>query len=127
MKSLDPEVEYSNETYEPFLTVTVEIKGKRNLEEALDLYIKGDILDGEDKYFCEEINRKIDAQKRCFFKNLPNTLIITLKRFEFDFTTMLRVKVNDYFEFPLDFNAFKWTRDHLIEDLQDYDPTQYAY
>lgn len=40
---------------------------------------------------------------------------------------MLRIKVNDYFEFPLEFNMFKWTRDHLVEakELQDYSEYQY--
>lgn len=38
--------------------------------------------------------------KRCSIKSLPNTLVITLKRFEFDYNTFQRVKVNDYFEFP---------------------------
>jgi ubiquitin C-terminal hydrolase len=81
----------------------------------LDLFVKADVLDGENKYFCEDVNKKIDVQKRCYFKKLPNTFIIHLKRFEFDFNTMLRIKVNDYFEFPLEFNMFKWTRDHLVE------------
>jgi hypothetical protein len=38
---------------------------------------------------------------RCSIKSLPNTVVIHLKRFEFDYNTMLRHKMNDYFEFPL--------------------------
>lgn len=60
-KSLDNEIEFSRESEEPFLTVTIEIKHKNCLEEALDLFIKPDILDGENKYYCDEIERKIDA------------------------------------------------------------------
>lgn len=30
---------------------------------------------------------------------------------------MLKLKVNDYFEFPLEINMFKWTKDHLINNL----------
>lgn len=51
--SLEEEFPYDRETDEPFLTVTIEIKNKKNLEEALDLFIKGDILEGENKYYCE--------------------------------------------------------------------------
>lgn len=40
---------------------------------------------------------------------MPNTLIISLKRFEFDYNHMQRLKVNDYFEFPTELNLKKWT------------------
>jgi ubiquitin carboxyl-terminal hydrolase 9/24 len=42
----------------------------------------------------------VDALKRACIKKLPRYLITSLKRFEFDFDTMARVKVNDYYEFP---------------------------
>jgi hypothetical protein len=45
--SLDEGYEYQREKEEPFLTVTIEIKNKHTLEEALDLFVKGDILEGE--------------------------------------------------------------------------------
>ena len=44
--------------------------------------------------------KKIKVKKRCCIKSLPNKLIITLKRFEFDLNTMMKMKINDYFEFP---------------------------
>ncbi|CAD8081645.1 unnamed protein product [Paramecium sonneborni] len=127
IRSLEQDIEFQRETDEVFLTVTIEIKNKKNLEEALDLFIKADVLDGENKYFCEAINRRIDVEKRCYFKNLPNTFIFTLKRFEFDYNRMLKLKVNDYFEFPSEINMFKWTKDHLINNLQLDDYTDYIY
>ncbi|CAD8161453.1 unnamed protein product [Paramecium pentaurelia] len=127
IRSLEQDVEFQRETDEVFLTVTIEIKNKKNLEEALDLFIKADVLDGENKYFCEAINRRIDVEKRCYFKKLPNTFIFTLKRFEFDYNRMLKLKVNDYFEFPSEINMFKWTKDHLINNLQLDDYTDYIY
>jgi hypothetical protein len=47
--SLEEEYPFEKETEEPFLTVTIEIKNKKNLEEALDMFVKGDILEGENK------------------------------------------------------------------------------
>lgn len=41
----------------------------------------------------------MDALKRTCLRKLPRYMITTLKRFEFDFDRMIRVKVNDYFEF----------------------------
>ena len=55
------------------------------LQEALDFYIKPDILDGNNKYQCEKYNKKeIKAKKMCRLYKLPNTLAINLKRFDFD-------------------------------------------
>jgi len=47
--------------------------------------IKGDTLDGDNAYFCERCNKKVSAVKRVSLKQLPNYLIVTLKRFEFDY------------------------------------------
>lgn len=114
IRSLEEEFPFERETEEPFLTVTIEIKNKRSLEEALNLFVKDDILEGENKYYCEQYNKKLDVLKRCYFKELPNTFVITLKRFEFDYNQMVRMKVNDYFEFPLEINLFKWTKEFLV-------------
>ena len=45
--SLEEEYPYFGEREEPFLTITLEIKDKKNLQEALDLYVKGDVLEGD--------------------------------------------------------------------------------
>lgn len=44
---------------------------------------------------------------------MPNILIFTLKRFEFDYENMIRYKLNDYFEFPLDLDMQKYTSMYL--------------
>lgn len=113
--SLEDEFPYNGEREEPFYSISIEIKHKKNITEALDYYIKGETLEGENKYFCEQYNRKIKVLKRCLIKKLPNTLILTLKRFEFDYTQMQKVKINDYFEFPKTLNMKKWTK----QEFQD--------
>lgn len=92
------------------MRISLEIKNKKNLAEALYLYIKEDVLEGDNKYLCEQYNQKINAKKRCLLNKLPNTLIIQLKRFEYDFTTMSRNKINDYFEFPFDIDLKPWSK-----------------
>ena len=52
--SLEDEFPYFGEREEAYLTITLEIKDKKNLEEALDLYVKGDVLEGDNKYYCDE-------------------------------------------------------------------------
>mgnify|MGYP003338904969 CR=1 FL=1 len=38
---------------------------------------------------------------------------MTFKRFEFDFDSMQRQKVNDYFEFPSELDMSKYTQEYL--------------
>jgi len=71
------------------------------------------MLEGDNAYFCEKCDKKIDTLKRTCVKELPRYLVITLKRFEFDFDRMVRVKVNDYYEFPLELNMLPYTQEHL--------------
>ena len=114
--SLEEEFAYNGEREEPFYSISIEIKHKKNIYEALDSYIKGETLEGDNKYFCEQYNKKIKALKRCLIKKLPNTLILTLKRFEFDYNLMQKVKINDFFEFPKVLNMKKWTKQGVLQE-----------
>ena len=118
--SLEKDYPYYAEREEAYLTLPLDIKNKRDINEAMNLFVKEDILEGDNKYFCEKYNRKIKVMKRCCIKTLPNTLIITLKRFDFDFNLMQKVKINDFFEFPLSFNIKPWT----IVGLKDQIPPE---
>lgn len=60
-KSLEKEHPYVGEREEPFFAITLDIKNKKNILEALDLYVKPDILEGENQYMCEKYNKKINA------------------------------------------------------------------
>jgi len=57
------------------------VKGKKNIHHSFENMIKGDTLDGDNAYYCERCNKKVNAIKRMSLKKLPNHLIITLKRF----------------------------------------------
>ena len=46
-------------------------------------------------------------------KRLPNTLLLVLKRFEFNFDTMEKYKVNDFLEFPTELNMKDYTQESL--------------
>lgn len=59
---------------------------------------------------------QVDAVKRACVKTLPNTLVIHLKRFEFDFDTMMRWKIRDRFEFPTNLDMYKYTVEGLAEE-----------
>ena len=111
--SLEKEYPYYSQSEEPFFRITLDIKGHKSLEEALDAYVKGEILDGDNKYYVEEHKRKISIRKSSSLKILGNVVIIHLKRFEFDFVTFNNYKLSDYLKFPTKINFKKWTRAFL--------------
>ena len=111
--SLEKEYPYYSQTVEPFYRITLDIKGHNNLEDALDSYIKGEVLEGDNQYYVEKYKKKISILKRTSIKKIGNQIIIHLKRFEFDFYTFQNNKLNDYLKFPLKINFKKWTRAYL--------------
>lgn len=113
-----------SEREENFFTISLEIKGKKNILESLDFYVQGDILEGDNKYFCSSCSNKVNALRRSCIQSLPKNLIIHAKRFEFDLELMKRVKVNDYFEFPMVLNLEPYTKEGLSrkENSDQYIP-----
>jgi len=98
---------------EDMLTIPVEVKGKSNLYESLEAFVKADILDGDNKYQCSQCNQMVDARKFSSLGRLPDNLVFSLKRFDFDFEALMRVKVNDYFEFPMTLSVEPFTEEGL--------------
>ena len=111
------ECPHSTEREQKFFALSLEVKGKADILESLNLFIAEDVLDGENKYSCEKCQAKVAATMRCCVKRLPNTLIVHLKRFDFDVETFLRMKVNDRCAFPtsLDMTPFM---DHVLHPRQ---------
>lgn len=99
-----------SEREEPFLSVSLQVKNKKTIEESLANFVEGEILEGQNAYLCEQCNKKVAAIKRICLKKLPNHLIFVLKRFEFDYDTMSKVKINDSCEFPMRINLEKYTQ-----------------
>ncbi|KAL3156421.1 hypothetical protein ABBQ38_000732 [Trebouxia sp. C0009 RCD-2024] len=116
---------YRSEKEEEFYQLSLDVRGKQTLEESLDLYVQGELMEGDNQYFCEEAGQKVDAIKRSCIKTLPHTLVIHLKRFEFDYETMTRWKIKDRFEFPQQLNMYKYTVEGLAEAEQT-EPLQAA-
>eukprot|EP00911_Craspedida_sp_UC1_P000760 UC1_evm1s583 len=78
------------------LGIKVQVRNQGNLKTALELWAKGEILDD---YKCEICDDKRSILKRPCIKMLPPTLIVQLKRFDFDFERLEPVKFNDEFRF----------------------------
>jgi ubiquitin carboxyl-terminal hydrolase 34 len=104
------ECEHVSERVEPFFAVQCDVAGKANLQESLQAYVQGDVMEGDNKYKCESCDGKfVDAVKRTCLKDAPDNLIFHLKRFEFDLNDFSRRKIYDHFAFPetLDISPYK--------------------
>ena len=93
-----------------FYTVQLQVHNKLNLYQSLDAFIEGEKMEGDNCIFCEKCNKKIPAVKSQNFQVLPRILIFVLKRFEFNYNTMQKYKINDYYEFPLELNMDKYVQ-----------------
>ncbi|XP_030188375.1 ubiquitin carboxyl-terminal hydrolase 47 isoform X3 [Lynx canadensis] len=89
-----------------------------SVEEALHAFIQPEILDGPNQYFCERCKKKCDARKGLRFLHFPYLLTLQLKRFDFDYTTMHRIKLNDRMTFPeeLDMSTFIDVEDEITQE-----------
>ena len=102
-----------NEFY--YNNIQLEIKGFNSIEDSLKNYCRTEIMDGDNKINCEICNIKRTCHKRQIFKSLPNILVIALKRFEFDYDTMEKIKLNSYLKFPFELDM----KEYLFEENKE--------
>lgn len=108
VKCLECETEKSRE--DTFLDIPLPVRpfgstvAYESVEEALKAFVQPETLDGNNQYFCEKCNKKCDAHKGLKFKKFPYILTLHLKRFDFDYQTLHRIKLNDKVTFPQQIN-----------------------
>ena len=112
--SKDPAAPYTSTRLEPYFMITVPVKNKDTLEEGLEQLTQSEILTGDNQYRVPSEagfgdDKKVDAAKSMRIQTLPPYLILHLKRFEFDYETMRKMKVNDSFSFPHRLNMYPYT------------------
>jgi len=72
------------QTPEPFFMVDLPIPPNNknpSLRDCFDLYVEGEILEGDNAWYNEETKLKQNIRKKISFWSLPNILAIDLKRF----------------------------------------------
>ncbi len=45
--------------------ISLDVRGKKNLEESLDFYCQGELMEGDNQYFCEEVGKKVNHGSTC--------------------------------------------------------------
>jgi ubiquitin carboxyl-terminal hydrolase 47 len=100
--------------FEKFLDLSLPVRNEfekiynSSLEMALCNLLKPEKLQGDNQYYCEKCQKKVDAIKYISFEKLPKILILQFNRFDYDFQTESRKKIFDKVTFPqiLNMNTF---------------------
>ena len=110
------DVDYQSERVDKFLDFSLAIvpfgsdRPMHSLTECIEMYLRPEILDGDNKYYAEQFDIKTDAIKGLKFGKLPQIMSVQLKRFVYDFSgpTIVQKKLNDVVKFPmiLDMNRY---------------------
>ena len=92
--------QYHSEREEQFYTFPVAVKNHSDLLESIDSISAPDFLTGTNQYKAENIGL-IDAKKSILIGELPPYFVIQLQRFEYEYQTMTRTKIDSKFTFPV--------------------------
>lgn len=106
---------HSSVREEPFLAINLQIKNKKSLQQCMESFVEGEMLQGNNAYYCEKCEKKVTSLKRVCIKKLPRYLICVLKRFDIDYDSMQKYKVNEYCEFPMHLNMETYTMEGLAK------------
>ena len=98
------------------LDLPLPMKQDISLYDCLDLFVKPEILSGDNAWMNEKTGKKEDIQKQLSFWNFPRVVTITLKRFSPDGMS----KREDLVTFPLDDLD-------LSKYVKGYSPSSYKY
>ena len=90
----------------------------QTIYDCMDLFTKGELMNGENAWFNDKTGLKEDVTKRCLFWNFPKILIIALKRFEFVGNKCFRI--NSQIDAPL--NGLD-----MSKYVEGYSPKKYIY
>ena len=92
--------DYVNSTPEPFFMLNIPIcqeKEKKTLNDCMELYTAEEQMGGDDGIYNDKTGKKEEMVKRILFWNLPDILVIILKRFSNN-----NQKNNEYIDFPVE-------------------------
>lgn len=108
-------VDYKSTRKESFYDLQLDVKGCRNVYDSFDKYVEVEQLEHDNKYQAEQYGLQ-EARKGVLFIDFPPVLQLQLKRFEYDSMRDTMVKINDYYEFPLQLDLDRDNGKYLSPD-----------
>ena len=126
--------EYHSERIDKQYTTTLQVKDSPNMESSLDKLSTPDYFTDENQYKPDTMDHKIDAKKYNSLNHVPPYLIIQLARFDYNYHTWERIKINSQFDIPLDLDLSgrlksnqKQTKYKLHGIIMHYGSAQYGH
>eukprot|EP01105_Mastigella_eilhardi_P006256 TRINITY_DN1786_c0_g1_i2.p1 TRINITY_DN1786_c0_g1~~TRINITY_DN1786_c0_g1_i2.p1 ORF type:complete len:2116 (+),score=478.17 TRINITY_DN1786_c0_g1_i2:829-6348(+) len=103
----------------PFVTISLDVQQSSTLQEALRLYMQGEQISEFSCDVCKGVSST--ATKRFFVKATADLVVIHLKRYTLDLSTMTRTKLHCPFSFPLalDMRRYMCDGDNAADDEND--------
>ncbi|KAJ7423927.1 hypothetical protein WISP_31194 [Willisornis vidua] len=83
------------EREEAFMALNLGVTSCQSLEISLDQFVRGEVLEGSNAYYCEKCKEKRTTVKRTCIKVLPSLLVIHLMRFGFDWESGRSIKYDE--------------------------------
>ena len=102
---------YESKRSDSFLDLSLTVRNdfelirNSSIEQALQSFIRPELLSGSNKYNCSSCNIKTDAKKGLKIEKFPYILVTQIKRFDLNYQTFQRIKLNDRVSFPLILNC----------------------
>lgn len=124
----------SKDTFEPFLSLQIPVtKNFKNLSKALNNLIESptkEILKGDNKFQCDSCKDKVKAERSVNIDEIPNVLILHLKRYEYSEKENTLTKLFNKLEYPLNLRIEKMNKNYELSGIVVHlglDPTHGHY
>ncbi len=91
------------------MNIDCQIRNKTSIHEALSDMCADEIMEGDNKVLCDSCKVRTNTVLRTAISALPDVLVLSLKRFDLDYTTFETVKLNSRCEFGEALNMKKYT------------------
>jgi ubiquitin C-terminal hydrolase len=72
-----------------------------------------EVLDKSNQWHCEQCEKRVDALKGLKLKELPPIITLQLKRFDYHYSTMTRIKLNNRVSFPFYLDMGKYHKSDI--------------
>ena len=93
--------------------IQLNVRNMGDIHEALENFFASELMDGDNKINCEVCCEKKATLRRTVMGQIPNTMVLHLKRFDLDYDTFETVKLNNRMEFPLEINVLRYTKEGI--------------
>jgi ubiquitin C-terminal hydrolase len=92
--------DFTSASNEVFWNIGLSIRGFKTLDQSIREFLREETVSNYNAN-----GKRINIQKSSRIAEVPPVLVVQLKRFEYDIKTMVRYKIDDSFEFPIDLDV----------------------